>query len=121
MPRRASSAPSSSTRSRLVSATTPSRMPSSCTIAACSRVCGMTPSSAATTSRKRSIPVAPATIARMKRSWPGTSTTDSRRPDGSSSGAYPSSIEMPRAFSWGSRSVSTPVSAATRAVLPWSM
>ncbi len=102
-------------------ATTPSGIPSSCTIAACSRVCGMTPSSAATTSRKRSIPVAPATIARMKRSCPGTSTTDSLRPDGSSSGAYPSSIEMPRAFSCGSRSVSIPVSAATRAVLPWSM
>ena len=51
----------------------------------------------------------------------GTSTTDSRRPDGSSSGANPSSIEMPRAFSCGSRSVSTPVSAATSAVLPWSM
>ena len=29
------------------------------------------------------MPVAPATIVRTKRSWPGTSTTDSRRPDGS--------------------------------------
>ena len=28
------------------------------------------------------MPVAPATIVRTKRSWPGTSTTDSRRPDG---------------------------------------
>ena len=48
--------------------------------ARCSRVCGITPSSAATTSRKRSMPVAPATIVRTKRSWPGTSTTDRRRP-----------------------------------------
>ena len=45
------------------------------------------------------MPVAPATMVRTNRSWPGTSTTDSRRPDGSSSGAKPSSIEMPRAFS----------------------
>ena len=29
------------------------------------------------------MPVAPATIVRTNRSWPGTSTTDSRRPDGS--------------------------------------
>ena len=29
------------------------------------------------------MPVAPATIVRTKRSWPGTSTTDSRRPLGS--------------------------------------
>ena len=33
------------------------------------------------------MPVAPATIVRTKRSWPGTSTTDSRRPEGSASGA----------------------------------
>ena len=33
------------------------------------------------------MPVAPATIVRTNRSWPGTSTTDSRRPDGSTSGA----------------------------------
>jgi hypothetical protein len=66
------------------------------------------------------MPVAPATIVRTKRSWPGTSTTDTR-PPGSSSGAYPSAIEIPRAFSSGSRSVSTPVNARTSAVLPWSM
>ena len=81
------SAVSSSTRSRLVSATTPRSSPSSRMIARCSRVWGMTPSSSATTSRNRSRPVAPATIVRTNRSWPGTSTTDSRRPDGSSSGA----------------------------------
>ena len=33
------------------------------------------------------MPVAPATIVRTNRSCPGTSTTDSARPDGSSSGA----------------------------------
>ena len=81
----------------------------------------MTPSSAATTMRYRSIPVAPATIVRTKRSWPGTSTTETRRPPGSTSGAKPSSIDMPRACSSGRRSVSTPVSARTSAVLPWSM
>ena len=42
---------------------------------------------ASTTSRKRSTPVAPATIVRTKRSCPGTSTTESRRPSASSSGA----------------------------------
>ena len=63
------------------------RTPSAASIATCSRVCGITPSSAATTRRYRSIPVAPATIVRTKRSWPGTSTTDSRAPDGSASGA----------------------------------
>ena len=44
--------------------------PSSSQIAACSRVCGMTPSSAATTSSTRSSPVAPATIVRTKRLVP---------------------------------------------------
>ena len=78
---------SSSTRSALVSATTPPRTPSSSMMARCSTVCGITPSSAAMTSRKRSTPVAPATMVRTKRSWPGTSTTLSRAPDGSSSSA----------------------------------
>ena len=41
--------------------------------------------------------------------------------EGSSSGAKPSSIEMPRSLSSGRRSVSLPVSAPTSAVLPWSM
>ena len=35
--------------------------------------------------------------------------------------AYPRSIEMPRRFSSGSRSVSFPVSALTSVVLPWSI
>ena len=76
-----------SARSAFVTATTPTLTPSAASTAACSRVCGITPSSAATVIRYRSIPVAPATIVRTKRSWPGTSTTDSRRPPGSVSGA----------------------------------
>ena len=70
-------------RSVFVTATTPTSTPSAASTAACSRVWGITPSSAATTIRNRSIPVAPATIVRTKRSWPGTSTTLSTRPLGS--------------------------------------
>ena len=40
----------------------------------CSRVCGITDSSAATTSITRSMPPAPASMFLTKRSWPGTST-----------------------------------------------
>ena len=100
-----------------VSATTPCPRPSSSQIARCSRVCGITPSSAATTSSTRSMPVAPATIVRTSPSWPGTSTTERRRPPARSSGAKPSSMVMPRAFSSGRRSVSMPVSARTSARL----
>ena len=42
-------------------------------ICMCSRVWGMTESSAATTSMARSSPEAPASMLRMNRSWPGTS------------------------------------------------
>ncbi len=63
------------------------RTPSSSRIARCSIVCGITPSSAATTSRNRSTPVAPATMVRTKRSCPGTSTTLRRAPAGSCSSA----------------------------------
>ena len=90
-------------------------------IARCSRVCGMTPSSAATTSSTTSMPVAPATIWRTNFSWPGTSTTPIVRPLGRSSRAKPSSMVMPRSFSSGRRSGSVPVSALTSADLPWSM
>jgi hypothetical protein len=58
-------------------------MPSPASTAACSLVWGITPSSAATVIRNMSTPVAPATMVRTKRSWPGTSTTDTERPDGS--------------------------------------
>jgi len=85
--RASAAARSGSARSAFVMATTPWSTPSWRSTAACSRVWGITPSSAATQSRNRSMPEAPATIVRTKRSWPGTSTTDSRRPPGSSSGA----------------------------------
>ena len=52
-------------------------MPSRSTIARCSRVCGITPSSAATTRRTKSIPVAPASMLCTNFSWPGTSTNPS--------------------------------------------
>ena len=84
----------------------------------CSRVCGITPSSAATTSTTRSMPTAPATIVRTKRSCPGTSTTPTVSPPGKSRWAKPSSMVMPRSFSSLSRSVSMPVSARTSEVLP---
>ncbi|MNC04415.1 hypothetical protein D3C75_518530 [compost metagenome] len=62
-----------STRSHLLIATSARGMPSNWTIARCSRVCGITPSSAATTSNTRSMPCAPASMLWVKRSWPGTS------------------------------------------------
>ncbi len=43
-------------------------------MARCSRVCGMTPSSAAITSITKSMPVAPASMLCTRPSWPGTST-----------------------------------------------
>ena len=42
----------------------------------CSRVCGITDSSAATTSSTASMPWAPASMLRTKRSWPGTSMNE---------------------------------------------
>ena len=64
----------SSARSALVIATIPRVTPSRSRMARCSRVCGMTPSFAATTSSARSIPPAPASIVWTNRSCPGTST-----------------------------------------------
>ncbi len=101
-------------------ATTPRWTPSKSRIKACSSVCGMTPSSAATTSRATLMPVAPATMRLTNRSWPGTSTMP-KRISSTWKCAKPSSMVMPRAFSSGSRSVSMPVRALTSAVLPWSM
>src|SRR5438445_545199 len=112
---------SGSARSRLVMTGMPRRTPSSSTIARCSSVCGMIPSSAATTSRATSMPVAPASMLRTKPSWPGTSTTLAWSWSPSGSGANPRSIVIPRRFSSSHRSVSTPVRAFTSAVLPWSM
>ena len=107
-------------RSILVRATTPAGIPSMRTISKCSRVWGITDSSAATTSRTAWMPPAPASMLRTKRSWPGTSTKDMRTPSHSAC-AKPRSIVMPRRFSSGRRSASIPVSAFTSEVLPWSM
>ncbi len=111
---------SSSARSALVIATTPLRTPRNSRIARCSAVWSITPSSAATTMRATSIPVAPATMLRTKSSWPGTSTMLAWRPSGRSRRANPRSMVMPRRFSSSQRSVSMPVSAFTSAVFPWS-
>jgi hypothetical protein len=64
----ASSAVSSSAASILVRATTPRVTPRTRSTSRCSRVCGITPSSAATTSRKASTPVEPATMFLTNRS-----------------------------------------------------
>ena len=111
---------SSSTKSVFVSTMSPSFTPSSCRMSRCSTVCGMKPSSAATTSIARSTPPAPASMFLMNLSCPGTSTTLAQLPSGKSRRAKPRSIVMPRFFSSASRSVSTPVSALTSSVLPWS-
>jgi len=115
------SVPRPGSRSLFVTTTAPRVTPSSRQMSRCSRVWGMTPSSAATTSSTRSTPLAPAAMARTKRSWPGTSTTPATVPLGRGRWAKPSSMVIPRRFSSASRSVSTPVRARTSAVLPWSM
>ncbi len=69
-----------SARSVLVSATAPRSTPSRARMARCSRVCGMTPSSAATTSRPKSIPLAPAAMVCTSFSCPGTSMKPSTSP-----------------------------------------
>ncbi len=115
---RTSATHSASTRSRLVSTTMPRFTPSSRTMARCSRVCGITPSSAAITSSTRSMPPTPASMFFTNRSCPGTSTSPTRTPAGVTSGAKPRSMLMPRFFSSGRRSVSTPVRRRTIAVLP---
>ena len=61
----------------------------------CSRVWGMTDSSAATTSSTASIPWAPASMLRTNRSWPGTSMKDATRPSPRSAWAKPRSMVMP--------------------------
>ena len=71
-----------STRSVLVMATVPSRRPSRLATARCSCVCGITPSSAATSSSRWSMPVAPASMVCSSRSWPGTSTKPITWPPG---------------------------------------
>ena len=60
------------------------------------------------------------TIVRTNFSWPGTSTKENVVSSHAAC-AKPRSIVIPRAFSSGRRSGSVPVSAFTRALLPWSM
>ncbi len=108
------------TRSILVKATMPCPIPSKVRMSRCSRVCGMTPSSAATTRITPSIPLAPATMVLMNPSCPGTSTMPTCM-SAILQGANPRSIDIPRSFSSLSRSVSQPVSDLTRAVFPWSI
>ncbi len=112
---------SGSTRSALVTTGMPAAMPRCSRTARCSSVCGMIPSSAATTSSARSIPEAPATIVRTKSSWPGTSTIPATAPPGNASGAKLRSIVIPRRRSSASRSMGRPLNAATSADFPWSM
>ena len=102
---------SRSTRSALVSTTMPCAIPSRRQISKCSRVWGLMDSSAAITSRTRSMPPTPASMFLTKRSWPGTSTKPMRSSGVRSRCAKPRSMEMPRRFSSSRRSVSMPVSA----------
>lgn len=69
-------------RSVLVMATAPRVMPSRLSTARCSSVCGIGPSSAATSSSAKSMPLAPATMVCTSRSWPGTSMKPMRWPSG---------------------------------------
>ena len=115
-----SSQPASSTMSHFVSATTAWSTPSRSRISRCSRVCGITPSSAATTNSARSMAPAPASMWRTKRTWPGTSTMETSRAEGRVSQAKPSSMVRPRSCSSRRRSGCVPVSASISADLPWS-
>ena len=100
-PRSPHSRRAGSTRSILVSATSPCRSPISVRMCRCSRVCGMMPSSAATTKITTSTPCAPATMLRMKSTCPGTSTTPTIRSSASRQGAKPRSMVSPRCFLLG--------------------
>src|SRR6204780_96235 len=118
---RASSNKTPSGRSALVRTTMPFRMPNNIQISKCSRVCGFMDSSEAKTKRTRSMPLTPASMFLMNLSWPGTSTKPRRTFSESWRCAKPRSMDMPRCFSSLRRSVSMPVSARTKAVLPWSI
>ena len=85
-----------STRSALVRTTAPRLISSRLRTARCSRVCGMMPSSAATSSRAKSMPVAPATFVCTRRSWPGALMKPIREPLSRSRKAKPRSGVMPR-------------------------
>ena len=117
MSARTRSSHSRSARSILLRAINPPGIFSSWRISRCSRVCGITPSSAATTSMARSTVLTPAAMVRTNFSCPGTSMMAISLPKK----AKPRSVVIPRSFSSFNRSVSIPVSARTREVFPWSM
>ncbi len=75
---------SSSTKSDLVITTNPFSIPTRSNMAKCSLVCGITPSSAATTNITISIPTTPASIFFMNFSCPGTSIIPALFPLGKS-------------------------------------
>ena len=106
-----------SARSILLMATIPKGISSKLRISKCSRVWGITPSSAATTSRATSTAETPAIIFFTNFSWPGTSI----RVIFSFRNAKPISMVIPRFCSSVRLSVFTPVSALTSAVFPWSI
>ncbi len=107
-----------SAKSILLTTTKPFLTPSSLQISKCSLVWGIIPSSAATTRATISIPHAPATMCLTNFSCPGTSTIPIFKPLGSTREANPNSMVIPLSFSSFNRSVSMPVSALIRAVLP---
>ena len=86
----------------------------------CSSDWGFHPSVAATTNRHASTAPTPASMFLRNRTWPGTSTKASWRPDGNVVQAKPRSMVRPRAFSSANRSGSIPVSPRTRVDFPWS-
>ena len=104
----------------MVSATMAPSTPRTSTICRCSSDCGLHPSSAATTNMTSLTGPTPASMFRMKRSCPGTSTNPISRPESSVVHAKPRSIVRPRRFSSASRSGSIPVSRSTSADFPWS-
>ena len=87
----------------------------------CSRVCGITDSSAATTSSTTSMPPTPASIARTNRSCPGTSTNDA------TTSAADRRVREAQLDGDAARLLflepvgSVPVRARTSELLPWSM
>ena len=96
--RASSTASSGSIRSLRVTTSRPRRTPSATNASTCSPVCGIQPSSAATTSSTAGTGPTPASIVVTNRSWPGTST-NATGPDGRSVQANPRSMVMPRRFS----------------------
>ena len=82
-----------------------------------STVCGMTPSSAATTRTATSVTCAPRRRISVKASWPGVSRNVIRRPSGSATWYAPMCCVIPPA-SWAATSEWRIQS--RRLVLPWS-